>query len=194
MCSRTVTLDHSPQALTCWKDTIAVGLGSWDIITLNRITGSKTAVLSGHTGYVKSLAFSPDGILLASGSCDKTVKLWDVQTGGIVKTFCGHVDYVCFVSISPDCAVVASGSDDNTIRLWNVQMEECQHIIEQQNYVEHVRFSPTDPQHLISVSWFQIWHWNKNGHQIHPPHNGSCIAFSSDGTQFVSCYGAGIVI
>ena len=102
-CSRTASFDDDTiLSLAHWKDTIAVGLGSCNIITLNAITGSQIAILSGHTGWVRSLAFSLDGVLLLSGSGDETVKLWDVQTGGVVKTFHGHTGEVLCVSISPD--------------------------------------------------------------------------------------------
>ena len=113
-CFCTVQLDQNILALAYWKDTIAVGLESNHIITLNAITGSKIAVLSGHTGTVLSLAFSPDGTSLVSGSSDKTIKLWDMQTGGVVKTFEGHTGCVLSISISGDCNIV-SGSDDKII-------------------------------------------------------------------------------
>ena len=114
-CFCTVQLDQNILALACWKDTIAVGLESNHIITLNAITGSKIAVLYGHTGTVLSLAFSPDGISLVSGSSDKTIKLWDtMQTGGVVKTFEGHAGCVLSIPISGDCNIV-SGSDDKII-------------------------------------------------------------------------------
>jgi len=193
-CFRTVTLSSPVRALGCWKDTIAVGLESGKIIILDRITGIQTAILSGHTDSVRSLAFSPDGTSLVSGSIDKTVKLWDVQTGGVVKTFHGHTDWVHSVSISADYTTIASGSEDKTICLWNIQTEECHHVIEQQDLVKHVTFSPTDSQHLISVSVNQVWHWNINGHQTNPAHTGSCIAFSPDGTQLVSCHGQDILV
>jgi WD40 repeat protein len=90
-CFRTVLLDGYPAVLACWKDTIAVSLQYGDIITLNAVTGSKIGVLSGHTDWVNSLTFSPDGTSLVSGSGDKTIKLWDMQTGGVVKTFQGHM-------------------------------------------------------------------------------------------------------
>ena len=134
-CSRTVTFYWKPWALTCWKDTIAVGLGSGDIVTLDEITAVQTAILSGHTDWVNSLAFFPDGASLVSGSNDKTIILWDVQTGGVVKTFYGHTDCVYSVSISADCTTIASGSKDKTIRLWNIQTEECHHVIVQQEIV-----------------------------------------------------------
>ena len=193
-CSRIVRPGHTTVTLTCWKDSIAVGLGSGDIIILDGITGSQTATLSGHPRGVRSLAFFSDGTSLVSGSDDMNIKLWDMQTGGVIKTFCGHTNYVRSVSISSDCTVVASGSDDKTIRLWDIWMEECHHVIEQQDFVVHVRFSPTDPQCIISVSGDKVWYWNINGHQTNHVHNGFCIAFSLDGAQFVSCHGEDIVV
>jgi len=124
-CSRTVSLDTTPLALSYWKNTIVVGLQHRDIITFNSITGSQTAVFSGHTDQVNSLVFSSDGTSLVSGSHDKTIKLWDVQTGGVVRTFTGHSSYVQSVSISAGPTMIASGSDDNTIRLWDIQTGEC---------------------------------------------------------------------
>ena len=114
ICSRTVSLD-GPQALACWKDLVAVGLGSGDIIILDAITGVCMFILSCHTDWVISLAFSLDGIFLISGSNDTTVNLWDIQTGGVIKTFSDHTGWIWSVSISLDCTVIASGSDDHTI-------------------------------------------------------------------------------
>ena len=193
-CSRTVVLDHTPLALACWRDTIAVSLKSGNIAILDGATGSQEAILSGHTDWVGSVVFSPDGTLLISGSHDNTVKLWDVQTGGMVNTFYGHTKRVYSVSISVNCITVASGSDDMTIRLWDVQMGECYCVIKQQRGVHHVRFSPTDPQYLISVSDSKVWQWDINGHQIKPTYDGSYAAFSSDGTQFVLCHGEAVVV
>jgi WD40 repeat protein len=187
MCSRTVELDTYPWALSSWKDTIAIGPGSRDIIILDAITGSQVAVFCGHANSVGSVIFSLDGTLLVSGSDDNTLKLWDVQTGGVIKTFYGHTNGICSVSISPDCTMIASGSQDCTIRLWSIQTGECLCVIEQQGGVGCVSFSPADPQYLISVSGDVIQEWDINGHQVGPAYNGSCAAFSLDGTSFVSC-------
>ena len=138
---------------------------------------------------VNCVAFSLDGTSLVSGSDDYTVELWDVQTGGVVKTFSGHTDWVWSVSISADCTTIASGSSDNTLQLWDIRTGECCHTIKQGGSVDHVMFSPTDPQHLISISYEKVWQWDTNGHQTKPPFDGNRISFSSDGTQFVSCYG-----
>ena len=191
MCSRTVLLDrYYIEALSYHNNIIAIGSEHQDILILNAITGSQTAVLSGHTEEVSCLTFSSDGTSLVSGSDDLTVKLWDLQTGGVVKTFSGHTSTVWSVSISPDLATIASGSDNNAICLWNIQTGECYQIIQQQNQVLYVAFSPKDPQHLVSICDEKAWQWDTNGHQIKPPYDGSCIAFSSDGTQLVSCNGA----
>jgi len=187
MCSRTVSLDTHPFALSYWKNTIAVGLLNGDIIILNAITGSQKAVFSGHTDHVKSLTFSSDGTALVSGSNDKTVKLWDVQTGGVVKTFFGHTNLVTSVSISADYTMIASGSFDNTVHLWDIHTGDCHHVIKQQAHVEHVFFSPTDPQYLLSRSDNKIWQWDIHGHQIPPAYDGFFVAFSPDGTQFALC-------
>ena len=188
-CSRTVTLDCYPQALACWKDTIAVGSTSGDVITLDGNTGSQVAVLSGHTGWVRCVTFSSDGTLLVSGSGDETVKLWDVQTGGVIKTFHGHTSIVYSVSISSNHTTIASGSDDNTIRLWDIQAGECCHIINQEGYVVYVNFSPTNSQHLISISGGVVHQWDIDGHQIEPTYQGSHAAFSLDGTHLALCEG-----
>ena len=189
MCSRTVLLENSVWGLSYHNNTIMIGSGPEDILILSAITGSQTAVLSGHTEEVYCFAFSSDGTSLVSGSSDNTVKLWDLQTGGVVKTFSGHTDAVLSVSISPDPAVIASGSSDKTIHLWSIQTGECHQIIQQQDPVLYVAFSPIDSQHLVSISNKKVWQWDTNGHQIKPPYDGFCTAFSPDGTQLVSCNG-----
>jgi WD40 repeat protein len=193
-CSRAVRLDGTPQALAYWKDTLAVGFQSGDIIILNALTGSQVAVLSGHTDWVRSLTFSPDGTSLVSGSDDNTLRLWDIQTGGVVKTFHGHTNQVHSVSVSPDYVMIASGSSDKTIRLWDIQTGECHCVIGQQEQVYHVIFSLTNPQHLISMSGNIIQQWDINGHPIGPVHKCSHTAFSTNGTHFVSCRGKVVIV
>ena len=187
MCSRTVVMDTLPQVLSCWNNTIAVGSYCGIIKFLNAITGSKLAVLSKHTKVVLSLTFSLDGTLLVSGSGDKTVILWDVQTGGVVKLFCGHVDYVHCVSISMDYTTIASGSGDQMIRLWDIQTGECYCVIDRHEDINSVSFSPTNSQLLISGSnVHMIEQWNTRGYKIGSTYEGSYGAFSPDGTCFIS--------
>jgi len=135
---------------------------------------------------VRSLTFSSDGTSLVSGSYDKTVKLWDVQTGGVVKTFHGHTGKIRSVSISADHTTIASGSEDRTFRLWGIEMGECLHIIEQEYTVYCTSFSPTDPQCLISVSSTTAQCWDIHGQKVGPTFQGEQITFSPDGVQFTT--------
>ena len=185
------------------NNSIAVGSGG-DIIILNAITGSQSGVLSGHTDFVCCVVFSSDGTSIISGSNDKTVKLWDVQTGGIVNTFFGHKRSVNSVSISADSATIGSTSKDKTIRLWNVRTGGCPFTIRLRDFVSDIMLPPTDPQCLMYISNKKVWQWGTDGYQIRPPFPFDCnncvilssdttafssdaTAFSSDGAWFVSC-------
>jgi len=191
MCFRTALLSDYPCSLSYWNNTIAVGSSNRDILILDAITGSRTAILPGHTDTVRSVTFSLDGTSLVSGSEDKTVKLWDMQTGGVIRTFHGHTDGVCSVSISADNTIIASGSGGRTLCLWDIQKGECHQIIEHQECVNCVTFSPTNPQCLISVSGGivsnkTVQQWDIDGHKVGPTYDGHHITFSLDGTQFIS--------
>jgi WD40 repeat protein len=81
-------------------------------------SGRQVRALTGHTDEIESVAFSPDGRLLASGSWDLTVKLWEVTGGNELITLTGHSGWVKSVAFSPDGATLASGTE--TVRLWGV--------------------------------------------------------------------------
>ena len=102
---------------------------------------------------VSSVSFSPDGTILASGSWDSTVKLWDVATGTNTATLEGHTDGVRSVSFSPDGTILVSGSTNGTVKLWNVATgTNIATLRGHRNSVESVSFSP-DGTILASGSW-----------------------------------------
>jgi len=80
--------------------------------------------LMGHSHIVSSLAISADGKLLVSGSWDKTIKIWQLDTGELISTLKGHGDRVYAIALSPDGKIIASGSADKTIKLWHLQTGE----------------------------------------------------------------------
>jgi WD40 repeat protein len=81
-------------------------------------------ILIGHSHIVHSLAVSTDGNLLVSGSRDRTIKMWDLETGKIIRTLKGHQDGVYAIALSPDDKIIASASADKTIKLWHQETGE----------------------------------------------------------------------
>ena len=77
--------------------------------------------IEGHEGFIVwSVAISPDGKYIVSGSQDKTLKLWEAGNGRLVRTFEGHNDSVYSVAFSPDGKNIVSGAFDKTIKLWGL--------------------------------------------------------------------------
>jgi WD40 repeat protein len=84
------------------------------------LTKTASLTLNGHGGSITSVAFSPDGQTVVTGSLDKTVKLWSVADGTLKQTLNGHADSIYSVAFSPDGQTVLTGSADDTAKLWNV--------------------------------------------------------------------------
>ncbi len=149
--------------------------------------------LEGHGRYVHSVNFSPNGKTLVSGSDDKTIKLWNVETGQKLHTFEGHGGPVYSVNFSPDEGkTLVSGSDDKTIKLWNVETgQEIRTLKEHGGTVYSVNFSP-DGKTLVSGSDDKtIKLWNvETGKEIRTlkGHKGPVysVNFSRNGKTLVS--------
>ncbi|MBD2169496.1 ribosome assembly protein 4 [Calothrix membranacea FACHB-236] len=122
-----VTFSPDGQQLASGSDDNTIKL--WDVSTgkviqtlppLQEATPTESYIDSGHQDSVTSIAFSSDGKKLASGSEDKTIKLWDISTGQLLQTFSGHGDVIKTIALSSDGQKLASGSKDKTIKLWDV--------------------------------------------------------------------------
>ncbi len=144
---------------------------------------------------VSSVAFSPDGKLLATGDMNGVVILWDISSKRKILTCKGHSKPVNSVVFSTDGQILASGSGDQTIRLWNIPSGECFHTLYgHTSWVNSVAFS-TDGQTLASGSDDQtIRLWNissgKCFHTLYGQHGHTgwvnSVAFSVDGQTLAS--------
>jgi WD40 repeat protein/tRNA A-37 threonylcarbamoyl transferase component Bud32 len=148
--------------------------------------------LRGHLKSVASVAISPDGEMLASGSLDNTIKLWNLNTGQEISTLKGHSKSVGAVAISPDGQTLASGSWDNTIRLWNLKKaDKIRTLAGHFSQVVSVAFSPNGEILASSSLDNTIKLWDlKTGEEIHTLSGHSnwvmSIAFSPDGQTLAS--------
>lgn len=104
-------------------DLVAAGYSNgnialWDIRDVKQ--AKPVRELRRHAGWVRHIAFSPDGRTLASCSNDQTIRLWDVATGALLRECLGHSDWVMWVAFHPSGHTLASASFDGTVRQWDV--------------------------------------------------------------------------
>ncbi|KIK05052.1 hypothetical protein K443DRAFT_4064 [Laccaria amethystina LaAM-08-1] len=155
----------------------------------------KHIALRGHDDCLKSVAFSPDGTHIISGSDDRTVQIWDAETGNPVgEPLRGHNDWVTCVAFSPDCMRIISGSDDGTVQIWDAETgNQMGDPLRGHNaFVRSVALS-LDGTRIVSGSadnTIRIWD-AETRIPVEKPLEGhrDCVvsvAFSPDGTRVVS--------
>lgn len=107
-----VVLRYSPDGRT-------LAIAHYATVRLRDVATGTTRTLGGHTGTVFAMAFSPDGRTLATGSVDKTVRLWDATSGTARATLTGHTGEVVTAAYAPDGRTLVTGGWDRTVRLWD---------------------------------------------------------------------------
>ncbi len=158
----------------------------------NRVCHSDLMTLTGHTGGVRRVAFSPDGSRIASASLDCTVKIWDAATGHEILTLKRHTNHVTGVAFSPDGRRIASASDDGTVKVWDAATGKENLTFEgHTNFVLGVAFSP-DGRRIASASrdiTVKIWDAATGQETLTlKGHAGpvASVAFSPDGHRIAS--------
>src|SRR6266550_1067004 len=138
-----------------------------------------------------SVAFSPDGMCIVSGSDDNSVRVWDASTGAELKVLDGHTGPVYSVAFSPDGMRITSGSDDNSVRVWDTLTGAKLKVLQgHTSRVYSIAFSP-DGARIVSGSYrnsVQVWD-ALTGAELKMLSGLSpivSVAFSPDGTRIVS--------
>ena len=132
---------------------------AWTLTRDDGDYGYPKKILHGHNGFVSDVVISSDGQFALSASWDKTLRLWDLNTGLTTRRFVGHEKDVLSVSFSADNRQIVSGSRDKTIKLWNT-LGECKFEIKDEGHTEWVscvRFSP-NPMNpvIVSAGWDKV--------------------------------------
>jgi WD40 repeat protein/energy-coupling factor transporter ATP-binding protein EcfA2 len=157
--------------------------------------GRLSKTLVGHRAEIRSVAFSPNGQLIASSSFDKTVKLWS-KSGKLLRTI-EHTDGVIAVTFSPDGQKLASGGVDHAINLWTLDGRLLQTFKGHSLEIRGIAFSPDGKLIASASADATIKLWKIDGTELATlkGHNNAVwsIAFSPDGKRLVSASEDGTV-
>ena len=146
-------------------------------------------ILQEHQGWVISVAVSPSGKYIATGSEDNTARLWSIE-GKLLNTFKGYQGWVNSVAFSPDSKYIATGSQDNTVRLWSIEGKLLKTFKNHQKGVYSVAFSP-DGKYIATGSQdntMRLWSIEGKLLKTFKGHQKGVysVAFSPDGKYIVS--------
>ncbi|OCL93957.1 caspase family protein [Aliarcobacter thereius] len=119
--------------------------------------------LNGHNDNINSIAISPDNKYLVSGGLDKTIKIWDINSGKLLNTLYGHTDRIWTITISKNSKYIISGSADKTIKIWDFNSGKLLNTLKgHTSSVNSIAISP-DSKYLFSGSLdktIKIWDIN----------------------------------
>jgi len=176
-------------ALSPCEDVLAASTVTGAIHLWRVPDGTPLLTLQGHSDWVRSVSFSPDGSTLLSGSDDQSACLWDVKTGDCRKVLLGHKGRVYAVAFAPDGQTVASGGDDCTIRLWDAS--DGQPLGSMEGHAERIRSLAFSPGGNLLASGgedgtVRLWNSQTSQPLATLPEQSShiyTVAFNHDGTM-----------
>lgn len=181
--SLAITRDGTRLASTCYKVAKLWTISSGSVINLN-----------GHTDWVVGCAFAPGGGVLATASFDKTIKIWRVSDGLLLRTLTGHSGQVRCCVFSPDGQYLASGAGDNSIRIWRTSDWTTVHILTgHTSDIYAITWSPDGA--LIGSGGYDLTArlWSTSSWTVqqifNPGGNVYALGFSPDSGTFAFCNG-----
>jgi WD40 repeat protein len=158
------------------------------------VTGSQQCIMEGHSDNAMCIAFSPDSTTIASGSWDRTLRVWDADTGAQRLVMTGHTASVNALAFAPSGRIIVSASSDGTLRVWDVLSgTELRVINPDSGELRCVAFSPDGATVASAASngTIQLWSAPSGSRQHalegHGRDGVRSFAFSPDGKSIVSC-------
>jgi len=186
------TAENPDQILSASRDKSII---IWQLTRDSDNYGVPRRRLQGHNHFIQDLAISSDGQFALSASWDKTLRLWDLNSGQTTRRFIGHTGDVLSVSFSADNRQIVSASRDKSIKLWNT-LGECKYTIVDDGHTEWVscvRFSPnTANPVIVSGGWDKLVKvWNLANCKLRTNHIGhtgyvNTVTVSPDGSLCAS--------
>jgi WD40 repeat protein len=185
------------------------GGGANRYLFVHRVSNGEEMWYSYTGAYISDVKYSPDGQFVASSGSDNKIKLWDAQTGDLIRTFSGHTNDVSCIAFSPDSQMIASGtggfdaSEESNIKLWQVSDGSLIRTLEGHgDWVYDVDFVP-DGEYLVSsgredtsplIQKIKFWRVSSGDIYLEYDEQALNIAYSPLGDLFVYGKSSGYVV